>query len=277
MSANGAGLPRSRLGRELARSRGLSAVLDTPPPRDGIAERRQALQRSVVDLVKAAVPKRSWSGTGVARGQHTELYLEFKAKPVLSPVVKVNVHDQPSVTTLRARRAAVIRWHREGDSSQQEDGSSTAITLRSSVSDAAPHNSRYWKRGESNHFRGTVRAHSVDELAFWVEAFSSKKIKHTEYKELYDEGRVRVPPAAIKERLYASETSADDVLVVGFKSMGAPRQVSVQEPPSPTDPDQPRPIFYLPLPSLHAGAQCLSGALPGQHGRHHARTASPAR
>ena len=68
--------------------------------------------------------------------------------------------------------------------------------------------------------------YSEDEIAFMCETMSNRKLKWTEYEELYKEGRLRVPPKTVQAILYSDEPDAWTTLATtGFKTLGAPPRV----------------------------------------------------
>ena len=120
----------------------------TPPGRASRADlTRAGLARSLLALGNKPKPARSWTGTGVTRGQHTELYHKLKALPILQVAVTVNTNVSDSKVTLRARHAALVRWQKEGKLQSTEDASEGVDREVANLLPAAGA-ARAWRVGE---------------------------------------------------------------------------------------------------------------------------------
>ena len=76
-------------------------------------ERKRALERHAQELLRSQQPKRAYQvRSGVARGQPTELFLEWDAKPALVVVPKEVYAQQQSESEKRkrAKKGAAARW-----------------------------------------------------------------------------------------------------------------------------------------------------------------------
>ena len=204
-----------------------------PPARLSRAdETRAGLVRSIAALSKAPEQMKPWTGTGMRKGEHTALYEELKAQPILVASLKVDSKSTESVVTLRNRHAALVRWQRAGKGAYAEAENSG---IHGEVSNLLPPASttRAWKRFESDHFAGSSRDYTAQDLFWWCEVMDGKRLKWTEYDELYKEGRVRVPPSMVRLKLYREEADAWKKLATdGLVPLGAPPRVRAH--PHPT-------------------------------------------
>jgi hypothetical protein len=147
---------------------------------------------------------------------------------VLSVALHVGLKPAESKYTLSKRHAALVRWKNEGKGVYSLGDLESVRGELGNLLPAAS-SSRNWRTRESDHFAGTRRDYSAEDLHWWCQTMSEKRLKWTEYEELYKEGRLRVPPSTIKAKLFREPVDAWKALATDghLTQMGAPPKVQL--------------------------------------------------
>ena len=187
--------------------------------RDRQAEKRKALANATQTALASAGSERKHDWVALKKGDATEVYQKVAKQGQLFVVPRLRGAAVPTADSRKARMAAMARWYKDTHA-----GKSHLVAATSAKAEELSPTKRYMRRGEFALMPGSYRAYNAAELLAAVREAHSKLVKWTEIQKNYDDGKTRVPPAAIKGILYPKDKAEAKIKALeegGLKELGA--------------------------------------------------------